>query len=85
MTALATGITTTGLFRDAMTSVHPLWELRVILRGLLADGHDRSSLVDDLNHMREALRLSGREDEENVVLDVMDFVDGWSAPHVSLR
>ena len=41
MTALATGMTIDRLFEEALASAEPMWELRGVVRGLLADGHDR--------------------------------------------
>ena len=48
MAALATGMTTHDLFSDVLESVEPLWELRGVVRGLLAAGHDRDALLSDL-------------------------------------
>lgn len=33
---------------------------------------------------RRTGEASGREDDEDVVLEVMDFLTGWSSPHVRL-
>ncbi len=84
MAALATGITTHELFEGALNSVEPVWELRGVIRGLLADGHDREELLLDLEALQLELRESGRDAAENAVLDVMDFVVGWSSPHTRL-
>ncbi len=84
MTALATGITTDQLFEDALASAEPLWELRGVVRGLLADGHDRALILSDHERFQLALRTAGREADEDIVLEVMDFVVGWSSPHMRL-
>jgi hypothetical protein len=34
--------------------------------------------------LRIELRGGGRSDQEDVVLDVMDFVSGWSSPYMQL-
>ncbi len=84
MAALATGMTTHDLFSEALESVEPVWELRGVVRGLLADGHDREALLSDLEAMRGELQASGRDKAEESVLDVMDFIVGWTSPHTKL-
>ena len=80
MAALATGITTDELFEAALASVEPVWELRGVIRGRLADGHDRDMLLHDLEALQLDLREAGRDVDEDAVLEVMDFVVGWSSP-----
>lgn len=84
MTTSRVGITTDQLFENALASREPLWELRSVVRGLLADGHDRERVLDDLDRFRDGLRATGRDQDEDTVLDVMDFVVGWCSPHVRL-
>jgi hypothetical protein len=79
-----TGITTHELFEAALDSVEPVWELRGVIRGLLADGHSRDTLLHDLEALQLDLREAGRDADEDAVLDVMDFVVGWSSPHTRL-
>lgn len=84
VTALASGITTEQLFDEALSSSEPLWELRGVIRGLLADGHDRELILGDLERFRSVLQNAGREQDEDTVLEVMDFLVGWSSPHMRL-
>ena len=44
----------------------------------------RREVLGQLESLRIELRGSERGDEEDVVLDVMDFVSGWSSPHMQL-
>jgi len=37
-----------------------------------------------LEEFREGLQQAHRDDDENVVLDVMDFLSGWTSPHLAL-
>lgn len=82
MTALATGITTDQVFEEALASTEPLWELRGVVRGLLADGHDRDEILADFERLRLVLQATNREADEEIVLEVMDFVVGWCSPHM---
>ena len=41
--------------------------------------HDRRQVLNDLEEFRELLREHG--EDEDVVLDVMDFLTGWCSPH----
>ena len=84
VTALATGITTDQLFEEALASSHPLWELRGVVRGLLADGHGREDVLADFERFRLVLQAAEREADEDIVLEVMDFLAGWCSPHVRL-
>jgi hypothetical protein len=84
VTALATGITIDQLFEEALASAEPLWELRGVVRGLLADGHEREAILDDFERFRLVLQAAGRDSDEDVVLEVMDFVVGWCSPQLRL-
>jgi hypothetical protein len=84
VTALATGITTDQLFEEALASSEPLWELRGVVRGLLADGHAREAVLADFEQFRLVLQAAHRESDEEIVLEVMDFVAGWCSPHMRL-
>lgn len=44
----------------------------------------RERVYTDLGRLRDELRAAGKADQAEVVADVMDFVVGWSSPHVAL-
>jgi hypothetical protein len=48
----------------------------------LAGGTPRGEVVAQLEELRSDLRTEGREDDEDVVLEILDFVTGWCSPHV---
>jgi hypothetical protein len=48
----------------------------------LAAGVTVESLIADLTNLREALVCRGRGDEEDMVLEVLDFLTGWCSPHI---
>jgi len=71
-------------FYAALASEKPLEELRRSVAGELGAGVPRAQLIAQLEDLRADLRASGREDDEDVVLEVMDFLTGWSSPHMRL-
>jgi len=54
--------------------------LRVVVKEELASGATHTEVLAALDDLR-----AHDPEREDVVLDVMDFVVGWSSPHVSLR
>ncbi len=74
-------------FTDAALRAHTeaLLELReVIARELEANPDGRDELLELLEEIRLQLREEGKSEIEDVVLDVMDFVTGWSSPHMRI-
>lgn len=47
---------------------------------LLAAGADRARVQEQLEAFRVRLQEQDREDDEDTVLDVLDFVTGWCSP-----
>ena len=69
----------------ALRSADPFGQLRELLRGLLAAGHDREALYAEMQrYVVDELRVVGRDEDEDVVLDVMDCLVGWCASHMRL-
>lgn len=68
----------------ALTSEQPLVRLREVIRTWLEQGHDREAILDYLEQFRKTLQASDRDADEDVVLEVMDFLVGWSSPHAKL-
>jgi len=54
--------------------------LRTVVKGALASGTPRDEVLRALEGLR-----TQEPDYSDVALDVMDFLAGWSSPHVSLR
>lgn len=69
-------------FHAALHSQEPLLRMRDLVRNELEHGVSRPEVLGQLESLRIELRGSGREQDEDVALDVMDFVSGWSSPHV---
>lgn len=71
-------------FYAALVSEKPLERLRRTVARELEAGVPRERLVAQFEDLRADLRASGREDDEEVVLEVMDFLTEWSSPHTRL-
>lgn len=71
-------------FYAALVSKKPLERLRRTVARELEAGVPRERLVAQFEDLRADLRASGREDDEEVVLEVMDFLTEWSSPHTRL-
>lgn len=67
-------------FRAALASEHQLDDLRRAAEHELQAGIPREQVVAKL----EALRPGLSDSEEDVVLEVLDFVTGWCSPQVRL-
>ena len=71
-------------FHEALHSSEPVMRMRDLVRSELEHNVPRREVLGQLESLRIELRGSERGDEEDVVLDVMDFVSGWSSPHMQL-
>jgi hypothetical protein len=68
----------------AATNREPVLTIRGELARLLEeDNVSRDDLLTQLEAMRQRFREEGRETEEDLVSDLMDFFTGWS--HSTLR
>ena len=54
--------------------------LRILVKVELAAGASRQDVLSALEDLR-----AHDPDREDVVLDALDFIVGWSSPHVSLH
>jgi hypothetical protein len=70
----------TDEFRAALASEHRLDDLRHAAEHELHAGTSRADVVARL----EALRPGLSDSDEDVVLEVLDFVTGWCSPHARL-
>ena len=69
----------------ALRSDRPRAALRSTMKMLLdRGGYTGSDLLGVLEEVRERLHQQGRREDEEVVLDVMDLLDGWAGPHAVL-
>lgn len=75
---------TTDEFQAALASDDPLGGLRRAAEHELQTGTSRKQVIAQLEELRGDLRKRGRGDDEDVVLEVLDFVTGWASPHARL-
>lgn len=71
-------------FYAAVRSPNALDSLRSSVDRQLRAGATREQILSELEELRAALRRDDREADEDIVLEVMDFVTGWCSPHVRL-
>jgi hypothetical protein len=71
--------------QDALSSSDPLNRLRSLVGTLQAHGLGQSAILEMFEETRRQLREAGRENDEEVILEVMDFLVGWCSPHMSLE
>ncbi len=72
------------VFERALRSAQPTLELRAVAKELLVREQDRPATMATFEKARQQLREAGREKDEDVVMEVMDFLAGWCSPHVKL-
>lgn len=68
------------LLEAAPTHDELVMRLRALVKDELAAGMTREQALESLEELRRQA-----PDYEDVALDVMDFITGWSSPHVPLR
>lgn len=68
-------------FQTALKYPNPIGELRSVAENLLTDGYEMADLLAELEWLRPQLN----EEEEDNVLEVMDFLTGWCSPHLQIK
>lgn len=71
-------------FEQAFGYDQPMLRLRAEVEQLLIEGYDRDLLYSQLDAFRSVLLASGRDADDDVVLEVMDFLTGWCSPDMNL-
>jgi hypothetical protein len=64
----------------AMSAAQPALSLRAAIQRSLDAGDDRDTIVNGLNQ----LRGQSSDNEEDVILEVLDFLHGWAHPDLKL-
>ena len=71
-------------FHEALAATEPLAEFRKAVREQLAAGRTREDITRALDRLRTMLKESGRDHDEDLVLEVLDLLAGWCSPHMKL-
>lgn len=75
-----------GAYVAALQSEHPVLALREAAQAeLQALNGDRDRLVHELEQLMLEAREEGRESDEEIVADVIDFVAGYCSPHMRIQ
>lgn len=71
-------------FEEALRSIDRPSALRRLAQDLLNEGRSSDNVQSEFESVRQQLRKDGRADDEDAVMDVMDFINGWCSPHMRL-
>jgi hypothetical protein len=69
---------------QALRSTDPFDHLRSLVQDRLSQGEDQASLLAQCDTIRQRLRDSNREADEDALMDVMDCLVGWCGSHMDL-
>jgi hypothetical protein len=59
--------------------------LAAVVKTSLGAGQSRADALAALTRFREDLARAGRDEDEDVVLEVMDYLAGWASQHQKLE
>jgi hypothetical protein len=71
--------------QDALNSPDPLNRLRSLVQALHDQGQEQSAILELFEKTRQQLHETGRDRDEDVIMEIMDFLVGWCSPHMSLE
>ena len=69
----------------ALHSPEPFEQLHALAVSLLDQGSDRETLIQDFKQVQRQLRAADRENEEDVLMDVLDCLVDWCSPHMRIE
>ena len=71
-------------FESALTSGNRARELRRLAQQLLDEGNEPDAVLNTFEQVRQSLRDAAREEDEDAVMEVMDYLTGWCSPHMRM-
>src|SRR5215510_11259697 len=70
----------TQILKDSGTREDAICALRTLLSKALEDGEKREAILTKLEELRKLIS----DEQEDILLEVMDFLVGWCSPHAKL-
>ena len=70
--------------RNALASPSPTLYLWTILKALIDKGESKENLLNIFSNMRKNLSLPSQDAEDDLILEMMDFLTGWCSPNMRL-
>jgi hypothetical protein len=71
--------------QEALAGPDSLNKLLLLVKKLQSQGVSNDSILQLFEQVRQQLRAQGREQEEDLIMEVMDFLVGWCSPHMKLK
>ena len=71
-------------FRDHVKSKKYALPLRAVVVDFIANGISKDSMLSDLTQLMLEFRSEGKDNDENLIADALDFLVGWCAPHLRI-
>lgn len=72
------------LYEQAFQTTTPFDTLRNTVIDLLKAGCERKEVIESLTEYFLLLRKEGRDSDEDLVLDLLDQMTGWSNPDLAI-
>jgi hypothetical protein len=69
---------------EALKDSFPLERLRALALHWKGQGKNQAEMLSLFEQARCQLRDAGRDRDEDIVLEVMDFLIGWCSPHLKI-
>lgn len=67
-----------GIIKKHFSDEDPDGKIHKELKSLIQNGYDRDDIKKKVEEYLNELRNQGNETEEEIILNVMSFFDGWS-------
>ncbi|MDQ4071013.1 MAG: hypothetical protein M3203_16315 [Actinomycetota bacterium] len=68
----------------ALEAHKPLEAMRQLATERLSEGSTREQIRNELEQLRRQLQAESREADEDIVLEVLDLIEGWCSPHMTI-
>lgn len=59
-------------------------DLYEMVKQLIAECHPKEVLLKQFEELHLDLMPAGKEKEDDIILDIMDYLAGWCSPHMKL-